>query len=292
MVFSSSNFASGLNTLEFTQSYIDCVKSFSAESTFSETVGKAESGLMNGRVLNGNIDSNYWSFMNCITPAVSGTIATSVPTIDGCTPEVREMTSPDIQVYLPFKQEGSLVNINGHEFSCTSSGWRFISSTGQERRHSCAAETVTVDACAYDIPALEHNKGGVFNSVSTGSDGKIVGVCNNGQTELSGATCSASECEVGERVTWSESVAEEMFFCEGSVTSNGFASASLSNIQYFPTQSSARASSIVPSGNAQYVCRDGRWDRVEGVGSCRYKAPAEKVCNEIAIGKAIDHFCQ
>ena len=121
---------------------------------------------------------------------------------------------------------------------------------------------------------------------------QVLGVCNDSYVDISSATCEVSDCEVGERVTWSESAGGEVFFCEGNVAANGATFSSLANIQYFPTETSARTSSIVPTGTAQYICRDGRWDRVEGVGSCRYKSPAEKVCNEINIGNATDHFCQ
>jgi len=291
-LFSSFSFGNGLNTLEFTKAYIACVKAFEGESTDTETIGKVDSGLMNGQILDGDIDANYWAFMSCITPAVSGTTSTNVSTKNGCSPEVRDLISPDIQVYLPFKLVGKRAVINGHEFSCTATGWNFISSTGQERRQECAATQTLSNACKYDTPVLQHNQGGEFFNTVAGLDGSVLAYCDNGNLVTSSQSCVASSCEVGKRVTWHDQDANGIYLCEGDVAANGAVFASLDDIQYYSTADTAREHSIVPAGTAQYFCEDGDWKRSAAVGSCRYKDPVEKVCNEINVGKVKDHFCQ
>jgi hypothetical protein len=292
ILFSSFSYGNELNTLEFTQAYINCIKAFESESTDTETLGIADSGLMNGQVLNGDIDANYWSFMSCITPASAGTTSVNVATKAGCAPEVKNLANPDIQVYLPFKQVGKSVSVNGHQFSCTVGGWDFISSTGQERREGCAAKATTVGACEFNTPILQHNEGGVFFSSSDGTDGSLVAYCDNGILVAGANTCEASACEVGDRVRWYSEDVDGVYICEGDIAANGAVFASLDDLQYYSTAEAAREYSVVPSGNAQYFCEDGKWKRQAGVGACRYKEPAEKVCNEINVGKVKDHFCQ
>lgn len=291
-LFSALSFGNTLNTLEFTQAYISCVKSFEGESANLETLGVVDSGLMNGQVLNGDIDGNYWEFMSCINPITSGATATSIVTASGCAPEVRNMNSPDIQVYLPFKSTGKQVAINGHLFICRASGWDFVSSTGQERRASCVGQNTDINSCRYRTPLLQHNEGGVFFNSNVGQDGSIVAYCDNGGLVVGASSCDVSACVTGERVRWHSQDVNGVYLCEGNVASNGAVIASEDDFQYYSTADSARAFSIVPSGSAKYICEDGTWKREPGVGSCEYKAPTEKICSEINVGKTKDYFCQ
>jgi len=292
ILFSSFSFGEELNTLEFTQAYIDCVKTFNGESTDTESIGKVDSALMNGQLLDGDIDANYWDFMSCITPAVSGSTSTGVTTTDGCAPEVKKMNTPDIQVYLPFKKIGSRAVINGHQFSCTDGGWVFISSTGQDRRDACPASQKTFGNCTFNTPNLQHNQGGQFFNQTDGLDGSIFAYCNDGNVVVGASTCAPSDCEVGKRVRWHAQDLNGVYLCEGDVAANGLVFSSLDDLQYYSTADAARNFSVVPTGEARYVCEDGDWKRVAGVGFCRYKTPEEKVCNEISIGNVKDHFCQ
>jgi hypothetical protein len=292
LLFSSLSYGNELKSLDFTQAYITCVKAYSNESTTTQTAGIVDSGLMNGELLNGDIDANYWSFMNCITPSVSGSGSGSVIVTNGCAPEVRKLSSPDIQVYLPFKQVGKTVNINGHTFSCNSTGWNFVSSIGQERRKGCDSASIQIDACTFNIPELNHNQGGVYEDLSSSKDGSLVAYCEDGNLNYGNSSCQSNTCNAGDRVTWVTQTSGGVYMCEGSVASNGLAIASPSEHKYFATEASARAFSVVPTGSAQFYCSDGKWQRIQGVGSCNYKVPSAKVCNGISVGIAKDYYCE
>lgn len=277
----------------FMKAFHECVANYSGEELDDETLGVAESALMNGEFINGDIDSGYFSFMDCITPAAVSSPSVNLDVNASCPHSDYTVTAfeTDILVQLPYKRDGESVQIKGMEFECRSGAWRFVSALDNNGiDQDCDSQVISESSCSYILPTTKHaGVATAFNSLA-GSDGFYRAYCDDGRFEVIDNDCSQATCEEGERVTWADVEEGEARICQGEVTASGIAVASDNGERVHYTDiATARAQSKILFGTATFSCRNGKWQRNVAGSFCRYKTTSEKSCVSSGNNNA---YCQ
>lgn len=279
-----SSMAADMRIYNFTSAFIDCVKQHEQDEQKLSAEGASVSALMNGgeSIPSGQIKTNYWSYMNCLSRSDSGTANESLPAGSGC-PDI-SITSDYGELYIPPGMDGKIVNIRGYSWTCSGGSWQ---STGEPSlsKTGCNSQVVTNNACRFEFAETRHGQsveswfGPKAGSINSTSEGYARASCNNGQLTITASTCAPSSCEIGADVSWVD--LQTGAYCSGNVASDGTASSEIPHRLYFPTLDSAKLGTRVTTGTATFVCMSGRWSQ-KGTATCARKLVPQLNCSSLA----------
>lgn len=320
LLVTATTSAAELKTYKFTSNFVDCVKSHESEKSEYSQSGLAESGLMNGRskIPSGSIDGNYWSYMNCLTPAEGGTTSETLASAQTCD-EIRFAVNGK-RYYVPPSVEGKQIGLAGKFWTCRNGSWQTGSGTIQnpegddvtppenEDKLACGTSTnMGFQGCAFNVTQKELGRDGNgrvrnrshgstislfygpdYGNYQATSQGSAVATCNDGSwsLDLNQTNCQALSCDIGEEVTWSGYQNGEQLSCEGDVSYGGNATAEpvpggdLSPL--FPTLSLAKLNTKIMEGNAQFACGVNGWKLISS--TCRVKPADSLICRATTGG--------
>lgn len=279
-----SSMAADMRIYNFTSAFIDCVKQHEQDEQKLSSEGTSVSALMNGgeSIPSGQIKTNYWSYMNCLSRADSGTANESLPAGGGCADV--SITSDYGELYIPPGMDGKVVNVRGYSWTCSGGSWQ---STGEPSLPDagCNSQVITSNACRFEFAGSKHGQnveswfGPNAGTLNATSEGHARASCNNGQLTITASTCTPSACESGSEVSWVD--LQTGAYCSGNVASDGTVNSNTPPRMYFPTLDSAKLAARVTTGAATFICTSGRWSQ-KGVATCAKKPVPQLNCSSLA----------
>ncbi|MAF42694.1 MAG: hypothetical protein CMI54_00805 [Parcubacteria group bacterium] len=312
LLLSAQSFASSgdMRTYSFTSNFIDCVKKYKDQSDEYAQAGNSMSSLMNGRgvVSGGELDSSYWTYMNCLSSSASGTASTALPVGRTCS-EVKIETSYG-RLYIPPGVEGKRVGVSGNFWKCTSGSWvrdsgKVVVPGGDDitpppQEESCDLETVEYKGCQFTLGSTSNgqtvsdNFGPYFGDLSSNVEGRYLAVCRNGHFESVEASCEPVSCNEGERVEWTGlNSYGDSALCSGEVDYDGVVQHAKSNIVYYKSEWMAKLHTKIIEGEATFVCKDNRWVKsTDRPSTCSVKSINELRCQSKTVGGEKLFYCQ
>ncbi len=292
---------------EFTANFVQCVKANSGDQENYTTSGNSQSALMNGENLTNNFRGTYWSYMDCLSKEEGGNSRSFVPTATSC-PGVNTVIGGH-RIYTPPGVSGKRVQMAGVEWICQSGKWQRTSEgsgdtndgiDGDDTQH-CGASVAQKDLCSFEIPEMRHGASlKVYTSPTpSGSDspflanGEAVASCDNGRISLSRAVCQINECEVGQEVQWHARTAFGRQTCKGEVAHDGYVEQGEVERRLFSSIVEARTKTEILTGQAKFICDNGRWRKQDNVdASCAVKPLAQLVCKAVPLqGGTYQYYC-
>jgi len=285
--------ASSLKTHAFTKEFVNCVKRHKSDEADYDTVGVADSALMNGTtVLASGGLGNYWSYMNCLSASSSGDAQASVDSVDSCAPKY--VAVGDNFVYLGGGILGKEIQVSGYNFKCVNGEWVSTSSVGTPSS-PCEATTMTVGACTFELFGARSDEYVNAVNLTGGYKGNLVAKCENGGYSIKQQSCEQITCEQGKRVSWFDqtqgsAAASRGVVCTGEIAVNGVVVAETVPTRYYPTESQARQHTRIAVGESIYACQAGAWHRISSV--CAVKQPNELTCQSVEVGGKTEFKCQ
>jgi hypothetical protein len=297
---------------DFTYDFIECVKGFGSESGEFVRHGNSESSLMNGReVLQGAaLDDNYWSYMNCLSQARSGTDSTSsLPILSSC-PE-REITYAGGRVYIPPGLDGKRVGISNFFFQCVSGSWQNI--TGQvvnpiggnetpepPSYESCPSQEITRGECTFSFGSIENGYnaedyfGQIHGDANAGHEGYALATCVNGDLDVATSSCTPNQCESGVPLSWGAPSALDGKWasCLGDVALDGVVNAEPEATRYYPSLLAALTNTKITTGRAEFNCSNGKWRIDTRVSTCEVKPQSGLECQFILSSNERKYYCE
>lgn len=313
--------ANDLKQYSFTAKFKECLSDQRSNNYLNQHVGVAESSVINGITGSGGMKSrNYWTFMNCLSVASSGSSRIG----DGSVNQEQSCGRIDevidgVRIIVPSGSDGKIISISGVFLKCSSGAWSPSSSSGfnngslnnipTQFKSDCGSEVISIQSCTFTVPQLKHGQihndgfGHEFGD-AFGLLGKASFSCNDGEIEQVGTpTCEIDACSVGEQVrinsmpqVISSGVFGSSISCKGTsktVGRNIILDISPIQIQYYSSSSEAKNKSKILAGEPILKCKGGRWVEHEQSSGCRIKSPAELSCNKfILVGGERQYYCQ
>jgi len=308
--FAGSASSDEMKTYKFTKAFIECVKNHSSDSESITTKGVAESALMNGTEIIGGapLDNNYWLYMNCLNASNSGSESSSTETKTSCPSLSYSLGSSGNRIFVPPGYEGKSVSVKGVTFSCSGGTWSKVGLVDpslnldpEDCDLSESEQSLKVGVCEFNLPVTTHNSFATasFDSKNTINldgfyAGKIKAKCMNGTFEVVESYCEIQTCQSNEEVHWrgdysSGRLGSSFAKCDGNVDSNGYAKLITPDSQFYRSESSARAYTKIPKGEARFYCDGGKWKVSPSAGrdhlgnsfptpTCSYKTQSELNC--------------
>lgn len=309
-IFSGSSFSDEMKTYKFTKAFIDCVKNHSADGDSTTTKGVAESALMNGTEIIGGapLDNNYWLYMNCLSGSNSGTESSFTETKSSCPSLSYSLGSNGNRIFVPPGTDGKTVSVKGVTFSCSGGVWSKLGLVDpslnldpEDCDLSESEQTLKVGVCEFNLPRTAHNSFATasFDSKNTINlngfyAGEMKAKCVNGVFQVVESACEIQTCQPNEEVHWrggykSGHLEKSFAKCDGNVDSNGYTTLITPDSQFYRSESSARAYTKIPKGEARFYCDGGKWKVSPSEGTdhfgnsfptptCSYKTQSELNC--------------
>ncbi|MBE8233516.1 MAG: hypothetical protein HAW67_07235 [Endozoicomonadaceae bacterium] len=277
-------YAVGEKTQAFTSEFIRCAQRYSSDKSTYETDGVAASALMNGSSILAVNNNDYWNYMDCLSPSVSGNVPLDLPVATLCAG--KEVIHGKRRFYLPSGKVGLTAQLDSVAYICNASGWVQVGSVTDDHS-ACSSQSFTVSNCSFFFEPSKHSDVRVVKFQGNSREGSATAICKNGSFQLLGANCVSSTCASNQTISWYGSGGTK---CEGNIASTGAVLNDQASLRYFPSMNGALRYTRIKTGSAQFICRKNRW--VEVSSTCQRKAQNTLTCQSRTVNSRLEYACR